>query len=354
MAPSRWPLTSGLKQVLEAAATSEDLSREDRFSALDGLAFWDAKDGSWEKLPDRIHEMRQLVRQGGLGEREEVSLLMKEMVSAGRAQNLRAVAAAYASGELKARQQTPSVWRVFKYDHALALFHAGAYRKAAQLAQALAIEYYDLLEIGPEDALAKNPAEILSMLPDTPTREDDLKHLADCLHLYSRARRETGDETRLADIHAMKFYVMANAMKSAATVGQDVVDSFIGHGDAVGARIVLEQHVLPLVQQFGLTELLLQVRGQYAVVLAYCGEFDRARDEMRALEAYDATPEHSEELQNQRTLIAEIVAGDVRLPQRTLPPPSRPRIVLPRSAKVGRNEQCPCGSGVKYKRCHGR
>jgi preprotein translocase subunit SecA len=24
------------------------------------------------------------------------------------------------------------------------------------------------------------------------------------------------------------------------------------------------------------------------------------------------------------------------------------------SAKVGRNEQCPCGSGRKYKKCHGR
>ena len=22
--------------------------------------------------------------------------------------------------------------------------------------------------------------------------------------------------------------------------------------------------------------------------------------------------------------------------------------------KVGRNQQCPCGSGKKYKRCHGR
>lgn len=23
-------------------------------------------------------------------------------------------------------------------------------------------------------------------------------------------------------------------------------------------------------------------------------------------------------------------------------------------AKVGRNDLCPCGSGIKYKRCHGR
>ena len=24
------------------------------------------------------------------------------------------------------------------------------------------------------------------------------------------------------------------------------------------------------------------------------------------------------------------------------------------SAKIGRNERCPCGSGLKWKRCHGR
>ena len=30
---------------------------------------------------------------------------------------------------------------------------------------------------------------------------------------------------------------------------------------------------------------------------------------------------------------------------------SRP---LPHRVKVGRNERCPCGSGLKYKRCHGQ
>jgi len=30
---------------------------------------------------------------------------------------------------------------------------------------------------------------------------------------------------------------------------------------------------------------------------------------------------------------------------------SRPTVANP---KVGRNDQCPCGSGLKYKRCHGR
>jgi preprotein translocase subunit SecA len=29
------------------------------------------------------------------------------------------------------------------------------------------------------------------------------------------------------------------------------------------------------------------------------------------------------------------------------------RVIVPKSVRVGRNEPCPCGSGAKFKRCHG-
>ena len=35
-------------------------------------------------------------------------------------------------------------------------------------------------------------------------------------------------------------------------------------------------------------------------------------------------------------------------------PPPRPATVERTERKVGRNEPCPCGSGKKYKQCHGR
>ena len=57
------------------------------------------------------------------------------------------------------------------------------------------------------------------------------------------------------------------------------------------------------------------------------------------------------------------VSSDPR-PRRTCPTPRPPRTVRSRSepeaaaedefAKVGRNDKCPCGSGKKYKQCHGR
>ena len=54
-----------------------------------------------------------------------------------------------------------------------------------------------------------------------------------------------------------------------------------------------------------------------------------------------------------------------RGPQRALPAPPKqqpmffsggdatPQTVKRREAKVGRNDPCPCGSGKKYKKCHG-
>jgi uncharacterized protein YecA (UPF0149 family) len=33
--------------------------------------------------------------------------------------------------------------------------------------------------------------------------------------------------------------------------------------------------------------------------------------------------------------------------------PQRPQSSASNAAKVGRNDPCPCGSGKKYKKCHG-
>jgi preprotein translocase subunit SecA len=34
-------------------------------------------------------------------------------------------------------------------------------------------------------------------------------------------------------------------------------------------------------------------------------------------------------------------------------PEQKPRQPIRREAKIGRNDPCPCGSGKKYKHCHG-
>lgn len=88
------------------------------------------------------------------------------------------------------------------------------------------------------------------------------------------------------------------------------------------------------------------VRSHYAVVLAYCGDRDAAAAEMAKLEPYEAGlgSEGQHELREQRRLIARL--------RREAPPPQLELLpALPR--KMGRNERCYCGSGEKFKRCHG-
>jgi preprotein translocase subunit SecA len=45
-------------------------------------------------------------------------------------------------------------------------------------------------------------------------------------------------------------------------------------------------------------------------------------------------------------------AGAARQPQRQAQ--SKPAQVVNQTPKVGRNDPCPCGSGKKYKQCHGK
>ncbi len=47
-------------------------------------------------------------------------------------------------------------------------------------------------------------------------------------------------------------------------------------------------------------------------------------------------------------------AEPIPVPVAGLPPPKAPNVPVTRAAKIGRNDPCPCGSGRKYKECHGR
>lgn len=59
--------------------------------------------------------------------------------------------------------------------------------------------------------------------------------------------------------------------------------------------------------------------------------------------------------QNYRESKAEL-PGEAEQRKAASAPQSRPEKVMPAKAAptVGRNDLCPCGSGKKYKHCHGR
>ncbi|MBW4332114.1 SEC-C domain-containing protein [Stakelama sp. CBK3Z-3] len=175
-----------------------------------------------------------------------------------------------------------------------------------------------------------------------------------------------GLRSGLARIHAMKFYELARTPQSMVRVGQDLVDELVWIHDFQGARDVLEKTVFPTIQSMGLLSEVLPARALYAVVLAYCGDHDAADAELQRILPYrDAMHAgHRAALADQQALISGLRKNGGPPQREFVPPPAlqalfdqrRGKQPKPseRRTKIGRNERCPCGSGVKYKHCHGR
>ncbi len=353
-----WPV---IAPFLDAAARSEATDPADRFWALDGLVFNEIKGGSGPGTLTRIDTMKALVRRHGLGVRERQSVGMKEMLLlavSGRTQDMRRVMRDTAA----AMGANPIHRRIFRYNAAVAMYQAGDMATAADEARSVAEEYFRILGIGPQDVMGRNAPELRQHLKSSETLADDCKHLADCLELCAKAADAGGGSAPFARIHAMKFYELAQAPDSMLRVGMDVVDESVRRNDFTGAREFIESNLLPLLGQLKLASYLIPVRSQHAVVLAYCSEFDAADAEMARLAPYEpGLPDEGRmELAMQRRLVGRL-RREGPPPQWVMPPGTPTTFegllrMARRSAptrKVGRNAACPCGSGLKYKKCHG-
>lgn len=354
-----------IEPFLIAIAEDAEEDAETRLWALDGLVFNDLREGNVERGLERIDAMRALLDNNKLGSDEWLAWAMKRMLAVSDSDDVQGVMDMLAEVEERL-PKSDQHHRIFRYNRALAMFKLGAYDVTLQETERLGQEYYDLLGLSPEQVIGRNPPAIRPLLPKGRDNRDDLKHLADTLDLHAQALQRSGGSSPFARIHAMKFYELAHAPQSVIRVGQDLVDDFCVHNDFEGARDVIEKTLLPTVQALNLVSWVVPVRSQYAVVLAYTGQFDAADNEMRRLAPYEAglSPAGKGELQDQRRLIASL--------RRSGPPPQRKVVIPPavkellaarngqaapplqRRTKIGRNERCPCQSGRKYKHCHGR
>ncbi len=241
--------------------------------------------------------------------------------------------------------ENPVHQRIFKYNSAHSFFGLKQYEATIEETYELIQEYYVVLGISPEDIIGKNADKIRPLLKKKKDTPDNLKHLADSLYLYAQAMNASELDSQLARIHTMKFYELPHALDTLIRVGQDLVDDFIG------ARQIIETNLLPSILRFKLTSRIIPVRSQYAVILAYCGDFNAANAEMARLASYEAGLDEKGqwELANQRQLIANIERAGSPKQWVSKCTPSIPILV----ANVGRNAPCPCESRKKYKKCCG-
>ncbi|MBS0565822.1 MAG: preprotein translocase subunit SecA [Proteobacteria bacterium] len=79
----------------------------------------------------------------------------------------------------------------------------------------------------------------------------------------------------------------------------------------------------------------------------------RSEEEVAALEEQQRREQERRALEFQHADAAPLAAEGAALSNEGVPPPPQGPVVRD-APKVGRNDPCPCGSGKKYKQCHGR
>lgn len=359
-----WP---EVESYLERGAQDETVPPDLRIKALDGLAFAGIKAGS-DRAASWLDQMDALVAAHDLGAEEQLRVGMKRVsLLAGRGDR-RGAMRLVADLTPVVEDLPPGHQRVFEYNVACAELALGDADAAAERVEPLINDYYELIGLTPELVIGNNAPDLARMM-NKGVDVDDIKHLADSLDLLAKARDAQGQPSPFARIHALKFYDLARAPDSLFRVGQDLVDQFISMRDFDGALNMMETIVLPQLRQWKLADYMITVRSQYAVVLAYCERYSDAEAEMARLEPYEASlpPRVQKELENQRELIAKLRRYGP--PPKWVPPPGLTETFAdhfvgaesipstfggPGRRKIGRNERCPCGSGKKFKHCHGR
>jgi hypothetical protein len=338
-----------LKAVLEDASKSTTLSAEDRFWAIDALTFWDTQDRLYENIPDRVKIMQALAKEAELSVKARTAIAMKCMIQAGFANDVEGIEDSFRQA-MPLAGEDKSLSRIIRYNHAYALFHAQGYLDAKTEVESLIDEYHVHLKLRTTDVLLKSLNHTAAIVSRVPTWRDDVKHLADCLDILSSIKKKLNLHLGLEQIHALKFYIITDAYNSAIRVGQNAVDQLVGIGAYEEARKTIENSLLPLIRMARLVQYEIQVRSQYAVVLAYCGEIAAARSEMKRLNAYDVSQQQKNEIRNQSHIIEALANGYLKI-ESVAAKSGQPAAQADK--KVQRNDPCPCGSGLKYKKCHG-
>jgi hypothetical protein len=338
-------LSRDLWAVLESAAVSDSVSDEERFLALDGLLFADLKHSENEDLlHSRISLMEGLIKKGNLGEHEQSTLSMKKMSVAAQRGDHDGMIAAYQEGESLVSHDD-KISRIFQYNAARALYKFGACEGAGEMAVSVRDEYFELLNLDMQKLLGMNGQGLQRHLATIDHDIDDVKHVADTLDLLACCL--SGALAALTRIQALKFYQVAHAPDSYVRVAQDICDNFLKAGDYEGARQTFEQHIFPTLQEYGLPGRAVLARAHYAVTLAHCGDHDRAAQEVARVLPYRGGLEEAgrQEFDQQVAIVRQLHS--------TGAPPAFDPFSQMTFKGVGRNERCPCGSGKKFKRCHG-
>jgi hypothetical protein len=341
--------------LLVKAAGNSSLSPEDRFWAEDTLAYWALQRKDLKEARVRFENVRALAKEFTPGETIRMAILSKELLIAGSERDLRKLQDVFRHAI--ASSSEPLARRIITFNYARSLLDCKRPDLALQIATGLVDQYYHLLGITPADVFFHKLYETMAKIRDFGNNQDEVKRLADSLDLQGSAAHEVGKFQPFAKLHAHKFFLLSSSFTSAVRVGLDFVDECLSDmGDAECARDFIENFLLPIIHEQKMIGAIVPVSCQYAVVLAYCGAFDLAVKTLKEMAPYivEGTT-GAVEYQSNIDLVERIKTGEVRLRKRNqFPAPKIPRKPVRNATKIGRNDLCPCNSGLKFKKCCGQ
>lgn len=296
-----------LRASLEAASTSLELSAESRFWALDALIFMVRPPSDSSKMAEYLACMAKLMSEHQLSDRAVMSYHQKNMSWHGFQKNVSGI---YDS--IERAKQSPLLsaqhLRILHYNAAVALWRAGKNSKSEELVSKVIQEYLELLGISETWLLGRAAGKIAEFFSQSSADSEDVKHLADAFEMESILLKERGVNPLTLRLFAFKIYIGISAYSSAVRLGLDAAQDMMDIRDFDGARRMLAETILPLIHHAKLFDELNSARSFYAVILAYCGEFDAAEQEMARIEPYRGgfTEAQREEFDGQDALIKEL------------------------------------------------
>lgn len=329
-------------EILEDAVEAGKLSGKPRFDALDGLVFRYLKIDATKKIPPLLSEMEALLESEKLPVEDRLSYLSKSMQYHAVVKNSAAVDKFSAQIE-SLIPDNPVFDRIHRYTKAQALWHLDRFVEAEEIIRKLVPDYLKALGIRPDQVFSKSQAAIRRHLRDDEETHAAVKHIADTLAFHAQILDRLGQMSALIKMQALKFYVLVGAVDSIVSLGMDLIDDFLSNGEPVGAKMFMEESIMPAVGELALATEQIFVRSQYAVILARCGDHAEAEATLRRLRPY------YDGLDNR--LKSELMKNERIVQSARSVMPQRP--AAPKAVRVGRNELCPCGSGLKFKKCHG-
>ena len=134
-----------------------------------------------------------------------------------------------------------------------------------------------------------------------------------------------------------------------------MVDELVAARDMTGARQFMEQGLLPTVARFKLLDHVVKVRGQYAVVLARCGNVNKAREKVARLGVFAASSERDRLVLETQGQLVKAVSEHGRDFALGPVPDLRGEVLGQKLIVAIRSKQrldlCRCGSSKKARNC---